>query len=86
MTEYVVLQKRTSNTSTTTNPPADYGWAECGTINASGAEAAVRAHVEKAKSEGGTFVAIPVRSFSPVTVKIEKVSKVKVETLGTAAE
>ena len=78
MTEYVILVKRTSNTDTTANPSGDHGWAERGKQTGSSAEAAVRAYVEKANLEGGTFVAIPARSFTPITIEIEKVRRIKV--------
>lgn len=44
-------------------------WNEEGKVTAAGAEAAVRAHAERAGA--GTYAAVPVRSWKPTTV-VEK--------------
>lgn len=60
MTEYVVLVKN------------ENGWSEAKRISARSAKAAVTAHVSATPAiEGGTFVAVPARSFEPITVKTE---------------
>lgn len=46
------------------------GWAEVQTVKASSASAAIRACVSKlaAADQGGVFVAVPTRSWTPVKV------------------
>lgn len=66
-TDYVVL-KRMKTSDGTAGP-----WTEQGTTEASGAEDAVR------QQEGeGEFVAVPKRSFQPMSVKTETVKRTKV--------
>ena len=62
LTEYVVLQA---------GPKDDY-FETVGKIEARSAKAAVAAHVKKAKVERGTFIAVPARSWVPVTVTTEQ--------------
>lgn len=71
MTGYLVLKARDDNAQ----PGAERGptWDEIGPpVEAVSAEAAIRKAVTDG---GGTFAAIPVRSFKPVTVKVETTRK-----------
>lgn len=65
-TEYVILKSHAL-------PGKDNvsGWVTQGTAKASSAGAAIRAHLNGA-DEGGEFVAIPLRSWQPVSVEIQK--------------
>jgi hypothetical protein len=67
-TSYIVLE----DLDTTTGQKC---WREAGTYNAVSARAAVKSHVESNKLDKGSFVAVPKRSFDPVTVKIETQTK-----------
>ena len=82
MTMYRVLQQQTpdGNTSTTASPSTSSNlWRVAGPdIEAASPEAAVRKHLDGAAKGGGTFVAIPARSFKPLTVAVEQVTKVTV--------
>jgi hypothetical protein len=53
-------------------------WEVVASINARSAEAAIRAHIDKA-SDGadGTYAAVSARSFRPVVVKVETARVVK---------
>lgn len=67
MTRYVVLRQDESGY-----------WREAGPhTDAVSAEAAVRKAVT---DKGGTFVAVPVRSFAPITVEVETKRTLKVVT------
>lgn len=74
-TEYLVLRKST----------ADHSWKESGRYEARSASSAIRQHLEGSPSvegnasdrEAGTFVAVPSRSFAPVTVKVETKTALK---------
>jgi hypothetical protein len=52
-------------------------WRDVGTVAAANSDAAIRAHTAKVADDGttldgsGVFVAIPARSWKPVTVKTE---------------
>lgn len=63
-TEYVVLAES-----------GDKTWKDVGRQTARSAKAAVAAHVTAAKLNAGTFVAVPARSFDPITVKTETKTK-----------
>ena len=67
MTEYVVLEK-------------EEGWLEYGRVNSRSAQSAIKAvmdHPENQRTGGGTFVAVPARSWKPVTVKVETKTALK---------
>jgi len=68
-TEYLVFKK------------AGDGWDPVNTVTARSADQAVRDVAAKLadKDQAGTFVAIPSRSFKPVTVKKETVTTLKLE-------
>jgi hypothetical protein len=81
-TKYIVLQRRQratspANTATSSSAPADtplpgaVWYAEVGHATAVNAQAAIK---EVADGEG-TFIAIPARSWRPLTRKIEAVKK-----------
>jgi hypothetical protein len=81
-TEYIVLQRRQratspTNTATSGNAPVDtplpgaVWYAEIGHATAANAQAAIKQVVDGE----GTFVAIPARSWKPLTRKIEAVEK-----------
>ncbi len=67
MTEYGIL-KAASPTGEGGEISDDWTWVN--TVSARSARAAIAAHLS-VKNEGGVFVAIPSRSFRPVTVKVE---------------
>jgi hypothetical protein len=59
------------------------GWQECGQHEAHSASAAIRAYAARAQKAGTLdhytdFVAVPARSWQPVTVKIETEEHVRV--------
>lgn len=64
MSEYVVLRKHN-----------DGAWEEVSRADVASEQAAIRATVNG--SGGGTYVAVPVRSFRPRTVTVEQVEKVR---------
>jgi hypothetical protein len=68
-TEYLVFKK------------AGDGWDPVNTITARSADQAIRDVAAKLaeKDQDGTFVAIPARSFKPVTVKKQTVTTLKLE-------
>lgn len=73
MTAYVVLHKVDLNNkeplATSSNSPGE-GWSQVGPpVECVSAEAAIRKAVDGDK--GGTYVAVPVRSWAPVTVTVE---------------
>ena len=75
MTEYVVLKKKALESGST-------GWVApilpASPVSARSARAAVQEIAGKLKAEGeGEFVAIPVRSFQPMTVKVETKTALK---------
>lgn len=53
-------------------------WIKVGEFTARSAEAAVKAHAEKAKPESGVFVAIPARSWQPMRVATKTETKLEV--------
>lgn len=63
MTEYVILSFA---------PDQEGGaWVEARRIEARSGQSAIRAFVDGATPEVTRFVAVPARSFRPVTVKVE---------------
>lgn len=64
-TEYLVLGREVGGS-----------WQEFGRVTATSATQAQRKTAEA--EEGGTYVAVPSRSFNPVTFTVEKISRVKV--------
>lgn len=69
-TEYIISTKKDATT-----------WDKSGTRTARSAEAAIRDFLSTANAvtAEGTFAAIPVRSFKPVTVKAQTVTMLKLE-------
>lgn len=70
MTSYVVLKKDARIDG------GDWQWLQGPTVEALSAEAAVRKAIDG--DSGGTFVAIPIRSFQEMTVTVETKRTVKV--------
>lgn len=73
MTTYLVLYKpiQQANSASTAQ-----GWAERARVEASSADAAIRQYVEKA-SDQGQYVAVPARSWTPRTVKVETTKRIE---------
>jgi len=68
VTAYVVLQQRKSEPNSSSASAG--GWFIVGPpVESVSAEAAIRKAVDGDK--GGTYVAVPVRSWAPVTVTVE---------------
>ncbi len=55
-------------------------WKSAATIEASSAETAIRIHCKTLDEPGGVYVAVPSRSWRPVTVKAETTTVLKLET------
>ena len=72
--EYVVLRQFQGTEAPGMATPQRAGWEEAGRQNASSAKAAIS---KFAGEKGGTFVAIPARSWSPMTVDIEQKATLK---------
>jgi hypothetical protein len=53
------------------------GWLDVGQYEATGAHNAVNQHKEAHGIDSGTFVPVPMRSFQPLTVVPEQVTKTK---------
>jgi hypothetical protein len=66
-TEYVILEQRDEIVGTAENTKGTF-WREASRKTASSADAAIKAH---AAEKEGVFVAIPARSWTPRTVKVE---------------
>lgn len=66
MTSYVILTRNEEKAAYTLGP----------SVNASSAEQAVRKHASTAGA--GTYVAIPAKTFKPVTVQVETVQRVTI--------
>jgi len=64
VTEYLLLEKT-----------KDDAWTVAGKKEAASARAAIRAALAGENGTAGTFVAIPARSWQPVTVKVETALK-----------
>ena len=56
-------------------------WREVSEVQASSADAAIRAYVGRAKATEGVFVAVPVASFKPHAVTVEATPQVRVRPL-----
>lgn len=70
-TEYVVLELKED---------ADEAWSVIDSVRAGSAQAAISAILPGfTPNKGGTYVAVPVRSWKPVKVSVETVSRVKLE-------
>lgn len=67
MTTYVVLR----------GGPGD-AWIREGNIEATSAEAAIRKMIAGDTDPNGVFVAVPARSFTPVNVKVETKTQVRI--------
>lgn len=65
-TEYLILSKSAGSST----------WTEQKTVEASSAKAAVRKFLGEASNPDGTYVAVPARSWQPVTVKTEQTTKI----------
>jgi hypothetical protein len=72
MTDYIILARNN-----------DGCWIEGPTVEAASAEAAIRAEVGDGKAGAKTYVAVPARSWKPVSVVVETTKRVK---LGTVSE
>jgi hypothetical protein len=68
-TEYVVLRREPGEAESPTTP-----WLMAGRASATSAKAAISQVV---KNKGGTFVAVPARSFQPVEVTVEQKATLK---------
>ncbi len=66
-TAYVILAEDTKGNESY--------WRVAGTVTAPGSAAAVRAHATKNGVADGRLVAVPVRSWQPVTIKTETSTK-----------
>ena len=66
MTNYVVLSRERANSNDI--------WRQIHSVEGVSAQDAIRSAV-KAGAEGETFVAVPVRSWKPMTRKVEQVTK-----------
>lgn len=76
MTEYVVLAKIEADTESDSGS----GWyiLGTGTVTARSANAAIRERLGVAEGNpAGVFVAVPARSWKPVTVKVETKTALK---------
>ena len=74
MTEYIILRNYDCSDL---NPP-DYCWQIIGEpVKASSAGRAIAASLDKGGS-AGEYVAVPSRSWRPLTVKMEQVTKVTI--------
>jgi hypothetical protein len=69
MTEYIVL-------ATTDPEQPELGYNRVGQFEARDARSAVAAYVKQnSKASGGTYIAVPTRSFKPITVATETQTK-----------
>lgn len=77
-TAYLILQKSTDPATATAG---EARWKECGTVHAASSEAAVRAHMNtrtaKSNDTASVYVAVPARSWRPITVTVETTTTVK---------
>ncbi len=65
--EYVILEWEAAGNA----------WKARGNVVARSVEQAIRKHVADKAQDGGEFVAIPARSFAPVTVTVEQTTRIK---------
>lgn len=76
MTTYIVLRRARLTDATGT----DDGWrVENSNVPAASAEAAIRLACKTDSTPAGTYVAIPARSWKPVTVQAEQTTILKLE-------
>jgi hypothetical protein len=47
-------------------------------VEATSAEGAIRKHIAKTRAEGGTFVAVPSRSWKPTVVTVETQTVIRI--------
>lgn len=73
-TPYVVLQKIAVPQEEGESEIATTAWAEVKKVDADNGEAAIRLAVNG--DEGGTFVAVPQRSWNPVNASVETTRRV----------
>lgn len=83
MTEYLVLQSTPAHPvlavekgETVTSFNEDLGWRAVGKVEARSSESAIRQLLDGKEAEG-SFVAVPARSWKPVTVKVETKTALK---------
>ena len=74
-TAYIVLRYRQMPGA---EPPEGWQQVEEG-VNAASAQAAIRGVCSRQKNAEGTYVAVPVRSWSPVAVRAEQQTVLKLE-------
>jgi len=67
MTTYIILERAVEEGYT------EGRWVQAGEVTARGARSAIRAYLDNGNSAGpsGQYVAVPSRSFVPVTVNLE---------------
>jgi hypothetical protein len=73
VTRYVVLEL----------DRGEHVWRDLAAVDAHSAEAAIRKY---AGDQGGTFVAVPERSWTAYTASVETRRQIKLEVTGAAAE
>jgi hypothetical protein len=87
-TSYIVLRRTSAakspiDAAATTGGSGDEQWERVATVQASSATAAIRSElidlIPRDQSHAGTYVAIPARSFKPVTVTAETQTVIKIE-------
>lgn len=74
-TEYVVLGKVENPAGAEVKPEPNV-WVEVGRYSTRSPKAAVSAHLKAARIDTGTFVAVPVRNFEPMTPKTETQTRI----------
>lgn len=77
-TKYVVLEQREANSvEEASERRANIYWVECEQIVARSAQEAIRSYVKAngVADKGGTFFAVPARSWNPVKVAVETQTK-----------
>jgi hypothetical protein len=84
-TSYIVLRRFKIPAPTTSSSAVPHRateqWDRVTEVEARSAEHAIRLYAESAAAEAsGTFVAVPMRSWKPVTVKAETTTVLKLET------
>jgi len=78
MTKYLILKKSTVTGSTSPTSVPEL-WEAKVNIEAASPEGAIRKYLNETSGTGsGTFVAVPAKSFKPLTVAVEQVTKVTV--------
>lgn len=67
-TEYVILYAQTAGSK---------NWNESGRAHGHGAENAIRNYLKGATDPSGTYIAVPARSWQPLTPKFETQTRLK---------